>query len=72
MQFRTPHSLGKDPCSELELNAGIWRFKKDMLNRKHGKSGKRYAAGVRNAMGLDWGEANGGLFAMTTEVFANK
>lgn len=65
VQFRTPHSLGKDPCFELELNAGIWRFKKDILNQKRGKSGERYATGIRNAMGLDWSEANGGMFAMT-------
>ena len=65
VKFRTPHSPGMDPCPQLELNAGIWRFKKDKLHQKHGQDGERYATGIRNGMGLDWSEANGGLFAMT-------
>lgn len=64
-EFRKPKSPGMDPCPQLELNAGIWKFKKDVLHQKHGESGSRYATGIRNAMALDWSEVNGGLYAVT-------
>ncbi len=64
-KFRTAKSKGMNPCPQLELTAGIWKYKKDVLNQKHGESGERYATGLRNAMALDWSEANGGLYAMS-------
>ncbi|GAA4299100.1 PQQ-dependent sugar dehydrogenase [Aestuariibaculum suncheonense] len=64
-QFRTPNSLGKDPCPELEFNAGIWKFNKNKINQTQQIDGIKYATGIRNAMALDWSEANGGLYAIS-------
>jgi glucose/arabinose dehydrogenase len=52
---------GNDPCTELETRAGIWRYdaaKTDQIFAPR----DRYAAGMRNAEGLDFDGA-GNLFA---------
>ena len=52
VQNRMPHSPGKDPCTELETHAGIWRYdanKPDSFSPK-----ERYATGIRNGEGLDF------------------
>ena len=51
---RTPGSPGLSPCPQLDLQAGIWQFDANKLGQQHGKDGKRYATGVRNAMALAW------------------
>ena len=62
--MRTPGSLGADPCEQLDLQAGIWRFDADRLGQSQSADGYRYAAGIRNAMGLDWNHAVGELYAI--------
>ena len=61
---RSAGSRGIDPCPQLELQAGIWRFKEDQLNQVHGQDGYRYATGIRNAMGLDWNFETNSLYAI--------
>ena len=48
---RLPASPGQDPCTELEQRAGIWRFSADRLGQRF-SDGRRFATGLRNAMGL--------------------
>src|SRR5438445_474276 len=47
---RALESRGKDPCPELATRAGIWRFDATAPNQTEDE--KRYATGIRNAVGL--------------------
>lgn len=62
--MRTPGSPGTDPCAQLDLQAGIWRYAADVLGQEHGPDAHRYGTGIRNAMGLDWNHATGELYVM--------
>jgi glucose/arabinose dehydrogenase len=48
---RTNESPGKDPCTELETRAGIWRFDANKTGQKFSPNA-RYGTGIRNGMGL--------------------
>jgi len=63
-QDRTTGSPGIDPCPLLELHAGIWRFKADVLNQDQAKDGYRYATGIRNAVAITWNNAENKLYAV--------
>ena len=52
-----------DPCPELENRAGIWRFDANRL-RQTQADGRRFAAGIRNAVGVTINPATGTLFAV--------
>ena len=52
-----------DPCPELEHRAGIWRFDANRL-RQTQSDGRRYATGIRNAVGITINPATGTLFAV--------
>lgn len=58
---RMPHSLGHQPCTELETRGGVWRYDANKTDQKFSPK-ERYAKGIRNAEGLDFDEA-GRLFA---------
>lgn len=62
-QMRTPGSPGLDPCPQLELAGGIWRFDADTAGQSQA-DGTRYATGIRNAVALDWNHAAGSLYAV--------
>lgn len=64
VENRAKGSKGQDPCPLLELQAGIWKFSTAKIAQRHGKDGKRYATGIRNAVALDWNKATNGLFAL--------
>lgn len=53
-QIRTKGSPGQDPCPELELHGGIWRFKADRLGQDFAADGYRYSTGHRNAVAIAW------------------
>ena len=53
---------GADPCSQLDYRAGIWQFRADS-SRQVLSDGKRYATGIRNAVGLAWNHKERALFA---------
>jgi glucose/arabinose dehydrogenase len=57
-------SKALDPCPELLLQSGIWQFKAEQAGQVHGKEGKRYASGIRNAVALDWNTSTNSLFAL--------
>ena len=63
-EVRTAGSPGQDPCPQLALHAGIWRFSADKLNQDHENDGYRYAAGIRNAVALNWNTAVNKLYAL--------
>ncbi|MGH7547188.1 MAG: PQQ-dependent sugar dehydrogenase [Gemmatimonadales bacterium] len=57
---RSAESPGKDPCPELATRAGVWRFDANEPNQT--QDGKRFATGIRNAVGLGF-DPGGGLWA---------
>jgi glucose/arabinose dehydrogenase len=59
---RLPASPGRDPCTEVEQRAGIWRFSADRLGQ-HVGDGQRFATGLRNAMALALQPGTNALFA---------
>jgi glucose/arabinose dehydrogenase len=63
-ETRTPGSPGQDPCPQLILQGGIWRFSADKLNQDHENDGYRYATGIRNAVAIDWNNTTNKLYAV--------
>lgn len=61
---RTPGSAGEDPCSQLEQQAGIWRFHADSLGQTQQDDGMHFATGIRNVVGLDWNHEDNALYVM--------
>lgn len=54
---------GQDPCPELPVRAGIWRYDANRPGQRHPADGVRWATGIRNAVGLRWNSALNGLYA---------
>ncbi|TLV03538.1 PQQ-dependent sugar dehydrogenase [Dyadobacter luticola] len=52
---------GMSPCSILDSAGGIWKFKADQQNQTF-SDGKRYATGVKNAVGMDWDNKTNALY----------
>lgn len=61
-QPRTPGSMGEEPCSQLERQAGIWRFSANTLDQTQLEDGVHYATGIRNVVGLDWNSSDNALY----------
>jgi glucose/arabinose dehydrogenase len=65
VEDRVPYSPGENPCPELDVRAGIWRFSLRSGQAQH--DGERFATGLRNTTALDihpvtgrlWGVQNG-------------
>jgi glucose/arabinose dehydrogenase len=55
-------SPGRQPCTELERRAGLWRFSATKLHQRPA-DGSRYATGLRNALALTVNPADGALYA---------
>lgn len=60
---RTPGVPGQDPCPLLSQFGGIWRFDIDKKDQPKTPD-KRYATGIRNAVALDWNQAQDKLFLL--------
>jgi len=60
-QSKTMGSPGLDPCPELDLHAGIWRWRRDHLNQSR-TDGQKYAGGIRNAIAQTWDPVYDGLY----------
>jgi glucose/arabinose dehydrogenase len=52
VENRVPGSPGVDPCPELPVRAGVWRFSAVRRNQTP-EDGLRYATGLRNMVALD-------------------
>ena len=59
----TRNDTAPDPCPELAVRSGIWRYSVDRLRQQHPADGERWATGIRNAVGLRWSSVNRGLYA---------
>lgn len=59
---RQPGAMGKDPCDELPLRAGIWKYRADKTGQVFSPV-ERYATGIRNAGGIAF-DAGGNMFAV--------
>jgi len=59
---RTPGSPGLDPCPQLVLQAGIWRYDAERAGQRHAPE-NRFATGLRHALGLGLDPATGRLWA---------
>lgn len=59
---RTPKSPGIDPCPQLREQAGIWRYSASTPGQTHDPA-KRFATGLRHALGLAVHPGTGELWA---------
>jgi glucose/arabinose dehydrogenase/mono/diheme cytochrome c family protein len=60
MKNRMPHSLGNEPCIELETRGGIWKYDANKTGQVFSAK-ERYVSGVRNGEGFDF-DTSGRLF----------
>ncbi|MGC1241812.1 MAG: c-type cytochrome [Chryseosolibacter sp.] len=57
----TPGGQGLDPCPELELHGGIWKFDAGKTGLTQ-KDGVMFATGLRSVVALDWNAADERLY----------
>ena len=62
-ESRTTESPGKDPCDELESQAGVWRFDANRL-RQMQADGHRFATGMRNSVALTVRQSDDRVYAV--------
>ncbi len=53
--------VGLDPCPELVLHGGIWRFPADEINLRQ-SDGVRIATGIRSVVAMDWHKDDNHLY----------
>jgi glucose/arabinose dehydrogenase len=58
---RASRSPGRDPCTERETRAGIWRFSVDRPGQRFA-DGERWSTGLRNTVALAVDGRSGGLY----------
>ena len=58
-----PGGKGLDPCPELEMHAGIWRFDADKIGLTQ-EDGHKYATGIRSIVGMEWNPKDKSLYAV--------
>lgn len=63
-RMRTPGSPGLDPCPQLKLQAGIWRYDADQAGQRH-DAANRFSTGIRNGLAIDWNAAADVLYFAT-------
>lgn len=54
---------GENPCSQLDILGGVWRFDANKTEQKLA-DGKRFATGIRSVVGMAWNPETGGLYAV--------
>lgn len=54
---------GENPCSQLDILGGVWRFDADKT-RQQLTDGKRFATGIRSVVGLAWNPQTRSLYAV--------
>ncbi|HEU0015996.1 MAG TPA: PQQ-dependent sugar dehydrogenase [Longimicrobium sp.] len=57
-------SPGEDPCQELAVRAGVWRFDANRPNQAQA-DGERWATGIRNGMAIAWHAGEGVPFTVS-------
>jgi glucose/arabinose dehydrogenase len=63
VENRVPGSPGVDPCPEMPVRSGVWRFDA-FRNNQQQSHGLRYATGLRNMVALDINPGNGRLYGV--------
>ncbi|MEL6944197.1 MAG: PQQ-dependent sugar dehydrogenase, partial [Bacteroidota bacterium] len=63
-EARTKGSPGLDPCPQREWQGGIWKFSAEKTAQQQQNDATRYAAGIRNAVAIEWNPMTNNLFAM--------
>lgn len=58
-------AIAPDPCPELSIRSGIWRYDATRTGQQHPRDGERWATGVRNGLGLYWHHGLRSLFGTT-------
>ena len=56
-----PGGKGLDPCPELEVHGGIWKFKAGETNLTQ-KDGELFATGIRSVVAMAWNPADENLY----------
>lgn len=54
---------GENPCSQLDILGGIWKFDEAKLNQTQA-TGERFATGLRSIVGLSWNQEDNSLYAV--------
>ena len=57
----TPGGSGLDPCPELELHGGIWKFDANKTGLTQ-KDGVEFATGIRSVVAMDWNPIDKNLY----------
>lgn len=55
--------LGENPCTQLDILGGIWKFDADKL-RQSQLDGQRFATGIRSVVALSWNDKDNKLYAI--------
>jgi len=63
-QQRSPGSPGRDPCPELEVSGGIWRYDPERRGQIHPDDGHRYATGLRHCVAFTAHQETGDLYTV--------
>ena len=62
-----PGGKGLDPCPELEIHGGIWKFDASKLNLTI-KDGIKYSTGIRSVVGMQWNPSDGHVYAVVNGI----
>ncbi|MEM8526367.1 MAG: PQQ-dependent sugar dehydrogenase [Bacteroidota bacterium] len=63
-EARTKGSPGVDPCPQRDWQASIWKFSADKTAQQQQSDARQYAAGIRNAVAIEWNPTTNNLFAL--------
>ncbi len=58
-----PGLPGLDPCPDLEMHGGIWKFDANKIGQTQ-KDGKKFATGIRSVVAMDWNNADENLYVV--------
>lgn len=58
-----PGSKGQNPCPDLEMHGGVWKFSADKPDQTQ-KDGTLFATGLRSIVGMKWNPADESLYAV--------
>jgi glucose/arabinose dehydrogenase len=59
---RRPNVAGQNPCPELELHGGVWKYDANKPGQKHAAA-NRFTTGLRHTVAMAWSPAAAQLYA---------
>jgi len=59
---RVPGQAGQNPCSQLELHGGVWRYDANKPGQRH-EASRRFATGIRHTVAMAWNPTARQLYA---------